>query len=175
MHLAWKEALQKKKEKRRENTLAGMPKVHQKINDTEWILSVQRPFCLFRIIGRWDVITWSRNCILVLEVHRDLHPSLLGPKQMVSEMRKISLKKGRKARFISKKIYQMILGGLAITNKPKGYKKLGPKMGRSTKADTYAALASLTRTLGLFKSSRKRWLCSVSLRSFNSDMVDDCC
>lgn len=46
----------------------------------------------------------------------DLHPSLLGPKLMVSKMRKISLKKGHRARFISKKIYQMILGGFAITN-----------------------------------------------------------
>jgi hypothetical protein len=35
---------------------------------------------------------------------------------MVSGMRKISLKKGQKGLFISKKKYQMILGGLAITN-----------------------------------------------------------
>lgn len=37
---------------------------------------------------------------------------------------------------------------------------------------THLALASLTRTLGLAKSSRRRWLCSVNLRSFSSDI--DC-
>lgn len=36
--------------------------------------------------------------------------------------------------------------------------------------DTYLALASLTRTLGLAKSSRNLWLCSNTRRSRSSDM-----
>lgn len=37
---------------------------------------------------------------------------------------------------------------------------------------THELLASLILILGLFKSSLRRWLCSVSLRSLSSDM--DC-
>jgi len=34
----------------------------------------------------------------------------------------------------------------------------------------YLALASLTRTLGLARSSLSRWLCSIKRRSFSSDI-----
>lgn len=42
----------------------------------------------------------------------------------------------------------------------------------TTTAGTHLALASLTRILGLARSSFSRWLCSVNRLSFNSDM--DC-
>jgi len=67
--------------------------------------------------------------------------------------------------------YEMILRCFAVANQAGRSYEFSPAHWESD--CTCLALASLTRTLGLAKSSRKRWLCSVKRRSFSSDI--DCC
>lgn len=72
---------------------------------------------------------------------------------------------------------QVVSSALAVTNQADEAKgtishSSGPLAVASPLQITHLELASETRTLGRSKSSRRRWLCSVSLRSFSSDM--DC-
>ena len=71
---------------------------------------------------------------------------------MVSRTR---VEKDGKDHVMGKEVYQVVFGGLAITNQTEGCGRL--ERGSNTTADdAYVALASLTRTLGRFKSSRSR-------------------
>ena len=71
---------------------------------------------------------------------------------MVSRTR---VEKDGKDHVKGKVVYQVVFGGLAITNQTEGCARL-ERGSDTTVDDAYVALASLTRTLGRFKSSRSR-------------------
>jgi len=71
-----------------------------------------------------------------------------------------------------KATHKVVLGRLAISYQTVIKVEPTIHLWQRKRWSTHLALASLTLTLGLAKSSRNRWLCSVKRRSLSSDM--DC-
>jgi len=71
--------------------------------------------------------------------------------------------------------YKMIFRSFAVPNQANRYTRgvsTGPERKRQAEETAYLALASETLSLGLARSSLRRWLCSTRRLCLSSDM--DC-